>query len=67
MAGVRGGLTVVAMVLAARFIALLAILGAFVVTLVVLQEPDPFRLTAVGLYCVFAGFLSAWLTSKSGP
>ena len=54
MAGLLGTVNALSLVLAARMIVLVAITGAIVLTWVALQNPDPYRLIAIGIYCVAA-------------
>ena len=61
--GVLGGLNFAALVLSARLIVLVAVGGGIALTWLCLQEPDPYRLGALGIYCV-ALVLTGWLASR---
>lgn len=62
--GVIGGLNVAAMILAARFILLLATMGAFALAWVAIQTALPMQLAAVGLYLVGVVLPLTWLGSR---
>jgi hypothetical protein len=51
-AGVLGAINVLAMVLAGRGLVLVAIAGAIFLTYLTLGNPDVYRLSALGIYCV---------------
>ena len=42
----------VALVLALRFIVLIAVIGGVVLTYMALDHPDPYRLGALAIYCL---------------
>ena len=47
-----GTMNAIALVLTARLIVLISVLGAGWLTWVTLQSPDPYKLIALGIYCV---------------
>ena len=63
-AGVLGAINVAVQVLAVRLILLLSVIGAIVLTVIALKQPDVFRLVAIGLY--FGGVLLpiTWLAGR---
>lgn len=63
-ASVIGSLNVAAMVLAARFILLLATGGAFALAWVATQTAQPMQLAAVGIYLVGVMLPLTWLSSR---
>lgn len=63
-ASVIGSLNVAAMILAARFILLLATLGAFVLAYIATQSAQPLQLVAVGIYLLGVVFPLTWLSSR---
>jgi hypothetical protein len=50
-AGVMGAFNVLAVVLAVRLILLVAVGGAIGLAWLALQQPDPYRLGALAIYC----------------
>ena len=60
-AGIIGGLNVAALVLSARLILLIAVLGAIVLAWMSLQIHDPVRLAALGLYSLTVVLPLVWL------
>lgn len=50
-AGVLGAVNVFTMILAARLLVLVAIGGAIALTWYALEQPDLYRLVALGIYC----------------
>ena len=62
-AAVLGSLSFAALVLSARLIVLVAVGGGIALTWLCLQQPDPYRLGALGIYCV-AMVLTGWLASR---
>jgi hypothetical protein len=63
-AGVLGSINVLAIVLAVRFSLLCAIVGAFVLTYIAIQAPDPWRLGALGIYTALVVLPATWLASR---
>lgn len=63
-ASVIGSLNVAAMILAARFILLLATCGAFVLAWMATREAQPLQLVAVGIYLLGVVFPLTWLSSR---
>lgn len=63
-ASVIGSLNVAAMILAARFILLLATLGAFCLAYIATQSAQPLQLVAVGIYLLGVVFPLTWLSSR---
>ena len=61
-AGVLGAFNVLAVVLAVRLIVLVSVVGGIGLTWLALQQPDPYRLGALGIYCLFVVLPSVWLT-----
>jgi hypothetical protein len=50
-AGVLGAINVLMVVTAIRLIVLVAVGGAIALTVLALQQPDPLKLIALGIYC----------------
>jgi hypothetical protein len=63
-AGVLGAINVLAIVLAVRLILLIAIVGAFYLTVIAIREPDLLRLAALGIYSVIIVGPLTWLSSR---
>jgi hypothetical protein len=61
--GVLGALNLVAMVLAARLIVLVAVLGGILLTWQALADPVAFRVLALGVYGGLIVLPSIWLSS----
>jgi uncharacterized BrkB/YihY/UPF0761 family membrane protein len=51
-ASVMGAFNVLAVLLAVRLIVLISVVGGIFLTYLALQSPDPYRLGALGLYCL---------------
>jgi hypothetical protein len=51
-AGMLGAVNVLTALLAARLLVLVSIVGAIGLTWLVMQNPDPYRLIALGGYCL---------------
>lgn len=62
--GVLGAINVLALVLAGRVLVLVAIAGAIFLTWLSLGNPDPYRLTALGIYCAAVVMPCVWLASQ---
>lgn|SRR5215472_4197692 len=65
-AGVLGAVNVLALVLSGRLLVLVAIAGAIFLTWLALANPDPYRLAALGIYCLLAVVPCVWLASATG-
>jgi hypothetical protein len=63
-AGMLGALNVVAAVLAARFILLIAVVGAIWLTVQAIGAPDPLKLAALGIYALVVVVPTVWLASR---
>jgi hypothetical protein len=63
-AGVLGALNVATAILAVRLILLSSVLGAIGLTYLVLREPDPYRLAALGVYAGVVVVPLIWLTAR---
>ena len=59
-----GAFSALALVLAARLILLVAIVGAFLLTYIVVAAPDPWRLAALGVYALAVVLPTVWLASR---
>lgn len=62
--GVLGALNILAVVLAVRLVLLLATIGAFILALIAIRDPDPFRLGALVIYSVGIVIPCIWLSSR---
>jgi hypothetical protein len=62
--GVLGALNVIAVVLAVRAILLVAVVGAFYLTVIAIDRPDPWRMAALAIYCVVTVIPVVWLSSR---
>jgi len=51
------------MVLAGRLLVALAVAGSIFLTWLTLGNPDPYRLAALGIYCLLAVVPCVWLAS----
>jgi hypothetical protein len=63
-AGVIGAFNALAIVLAVRLILLVAIVGAFYLTVIAIDRPDPWRMAALAIYCVVTVIPTVWLASR---
>jgi hypothetical protein len=63
-AGVIGGLNIATAILAVRLILLVAVCGAIGVAYLVLKEPDPYRLAALGVYAAVVVVPLIWLAAR---
>ena len=63
-AGVMGALNVIAVVLAVRFILLVAVAGAIILTVIAINVPDPWRLGALAIYAVTVVVPTVRLSSR---
>lgn len=63
-ASVLGSLNVIFAVLSVRLIVLVAVCGGIGLSLQALQNPDPFRLGALGIYALFVVCPCIWLASR---
>ena len=63
-AGVMGALNVAVMILAVRLVVLVAVGGGIVLTWLALQEPDPMRLGALGIYAAVIVVPCIWLAGR---
>lgn len=61
---VLGALSGLALVLAARFVLLVAVAGAIALTFLVVASPDPWRLAALGVYALTVVMPAMWLASR---
>lgn len=59
-----GALNLLAVVLAVRLILLIAVVGAIYLTVVAIGAPDPYRLAALGIYCLVVVGPTVWLSSR---
>ena len=59
-----GALNVVTAVLAVRLILLVAVSGAVWLTWLALQQPDPYRLGALGVYAAVIVVPMVWLAAR---
>lgn len=59
-----GALNVLVAVIAARFILLVAVVGAIWLTVIVTQSPDPYRLGLLAVYCGTVVLPMVWLASR---
>jgi hypothetical protein len=62
-AGVLGAINAMSQVLAARFLVLVAVAGAIFLAWTVVQSPDPYKLSVLGIYMV-AVIATVWLASR---
>lgn len=62
-AGVIGAMNALALVLAARFAVLVAIVGGIVLTAIALTSPDPYKLGALAIYAAFI-VPTIWLAGR---
>jgi hypothetical protein len=51
-------------ILAVRAILLVAVVGAFYLTVIAIDRPDPWRMAALGIYCVVTVIPVVWLSSR---
>lgn len=63
-ASVIGSLNVAAMILGARFVLLLATLGAFALAWVATRDAQPLQLIAIAIYLVGVMVPLTWLASR---
>jgi hypothetical protein len=63
-AGMLGALNVAVAILAVRLILLVGVIGAIGVAYLVLREPDPYRLAALGVYAGVVVVPLIWLTAR---
>jgi hypothetical protein len=63
-AGMLGALNVAVAILAVRLILLVAVVGASGLTYLVLVQPDPYRLGALGIYTAVVVVPLIWLTAR---
>jgi hypothetical protein len=63
-AGMLGALNVATAILAVRLTLLVSVVGASGLTFLVLQNPDPYRLGALGIYAVVVVVPLIWLTAR---
>jgi hypothetical protein len=61
-AAVMGAFNVLVVVLAVRLILLVAVCGAISLAWLALQNPDPLRLGALGIYCAAVVIPTVWLS-----
>lgn len=62
--GMLGGLNAVMLVVAARMIVMIAVLGGIFLTWLALQNPDPYRLGALGIYTFGVLGSTVWLAGR---
>lgn len=60
-AGVMGAVNVLAVVLAIRLILLVSVGGGIGLTWLALQNPDPYRLATLAVYCAVVVLPTVWL------
>lgn len=63
-AGVLGALNVLILVVAVRFILLIAVVGAIWMTIIAIEAPDPLKLAALGTYLLVLVVPMIWLASR---
>lgn len=63
-AGVLGAVNVFTAILAVRLILLISVCGAVALTYLVLLEPDPYRLGALGIYAGGVLLPLIWLSAR---
>lgn len=63
-AGVLGSLNVLIAVIAARFILMLAIVGAVALAWVGISNPDPWRVSILAAYAILVVIPMVWLASR---
>ena len=63
-AGLLGALNAATAILAVRLILLVAVVGAIGLSYLVLREPDPYRLAALGVYAGVVVVPLIWLTAR---
>jgi hypothetical protein len=61
---VLGGLNVVALVLAVRFVLTIAVVGAFVLAYIAIQTPDPWRLAILAAYSLIVVVPLVYLSTQ---
>ena len=61
---VLGTLSVISAVLAARLILLVGVCGAIALAYLTTQQPDPFRLGALGIYAAVVVIPLVWLAAR---
>ena len=59
-----GALNLATAILAVRLILLVAVCGAIAVAYLVLKEPDPYRLGALGVYAAVVVVPLIWLAAR---
>ena len=63
-AAVLGALNVLILVVAIRFILLIAVVGAIWLTVQAIGAPDPLKLAALGIYALVVVVPTVWLASR---
>lgn len=63
-AGMLGAINVLAAVLAARWIAMMSVSGAILLSLAVLPQPDLYKLGLLSIYCLAVVGPCIWLAAK---
>jgi hypothetical protein len=63
-ASVLGALNFVTAILAVRLILLVSVAGATALTWLALQQPDPYRLAALGVYAAVVVVPLVWLAAR---
>jgi hypothetical protein len=63
-AGMIGAFNALAIILAVRLILLVAVIGAFYLTVIAIDRPDPWRMAALAIYCVVTVIPTVWLASR---
>ena len=63
-AGVMGALNVFTAILAVRLTLLVSVCGAISLAYLALQQPDPYRLGALGVYAVVVVVPLVWLAAR---
>jgi hypothetical protein len=62
--GVLGALNALFIILAVRAILLVSVIGAFYLTVIAIDRPDPWRMAALAIYCVVTVIPVVWLSSR---
>ena len=63
-AGVLGAVNALFVILAVRAILLVAVVGAFYLTVIAINAPDPWRVGTLAVYAILVVLPTAWLASR---
>ena len=63
-AGVIGSINVLVLILSAKMIVLVAVLGGIYLTMIALAQPDPWRLASLAAYGLMVCVPVVWLASR---